>query len=118
MQYYLKALKQYADFKGRARRSEYWYFTLFSGLFSLALGITGLVLKMPFFGTLYSLAVLLPSLAVGVRRMHDVDKSGWFVLVPIYNLVLFCTEGTQGPNEYGPDPKGFTETSLGPEVSY
>ncbi|MCE2743744.1 MAG: DUF805 domain-containing protein, partial [Fluviicola sp.] len=56
-------------------------------------------------GNIYSLAVLLPSLAVAVRRMHDVGKSGWFVLIPIYNFILAVTEGDSGSNEYGNDPK-------------
>lgn len=54
---------------------------------------------------LYNLAILLPAIAVGVRRMHDVDKSGWFLLIPIYNLILACTDGTKGPNRFGVDPK-------------
>ena len=58
-----------------------------------------------FINTVYSLAVLVPSIAVGVRRMHDVGKSGWFLLIPIYNLILACTDGQVGPNEYGADPK-------------
>ena len=57
---------------------------------------------------LYSLAVLLPSIAVGVRRMHDVGKSGWYILIPIYNFILAVTDGEQGANEYGPDPKNPT----------
>jgi len=55
---------------------------------------------------IFSLAMLVPSIAVAVRRMHDVGKSGWFVLIPIYNLILALTPGQIGPNEYGPDPKG------------
>jgi uncharacterized membrane protein YhaH (DUF805 family) len=51
------------------------------------------------------LAIFIPSIAVGVRRMHDVGKSGWFLLIPIYNLILACTDGVQGDNEYGADPK-------------
>ena len=58
-----------------------------------------------FLGLIYSLAVLIPGIAVGVRRMHDVDKSGWFLLIPFYNLYLAVTEGTQGANRFGPDPK-------------
>ena len=54
---------------------------------------------------LYSLAVLLPSVAVGVRRMHDTDHSGWWILLPIVNLIFACTEGTRGPNRFGADPK-------------
>ena len=106
MNYYLTVLKKYAQFTGRARRSEYWYFALFSGIISLILMGVGVALRAPFINTLYSLAVLIPSIAVGVRRMHDVNKSGWFILIPFYNLVLTCTNGTNGDNDYGPDPKG------------
>jgi len=106
MNYYLQVLKNYAQFNGRARRSEYWYFVLFSTIVSVGLTALDLVLGTGFLNSLYSLAVLIPSIAVGIRRMHDVDKSGWFILIPIYNLILACTEGTKGDNEYGPDPKG------------
>jgi uncharacterized membrane protein YhaH (DUF805 family) len=105
MNYYIEVLKNYAQFSGRARRSEYWYFALFSGIISVVLSIIGVVMKLPLLGNIYSLAVLLPSIAVGVRRMHDVNKSGWFILIPIYNLILACTDGTPGDNQYGPDPK-------------
>jgi len=54
---------------------------------------------------IYNLAVLIPGIAVGVRRMHDVGKSGWFLLIPIYNLILACTDGEKGSNLYGLDPK-------------
>ena len=104
MNYYLSVLKNYANFEGRATRSEYWYFFLFNLIASILLSIIGAAIKMPFLDGIYSLAVLVPSIAVGVRRMHDVDKSGWFILVPIYNLVLACTKGTDGVNQYGPDP--------------
>ena len=104
MNYYLKVLQNYATFSGRARRSEYWYFVLFNAIISV-------VMKTPshdvniVLGNIYTLAVLIPSIAVGVRRMHDVGKSGWFLLIPIYNLILACTDGVQGDNEYGTDPK-------------
>ena len=58
---------------------------------------------------IYQLAILIPSIAVGVRRMHDVNKSGWFLLIPIYNFILAITDGTKGNNTYGPDPKGSGE---------
>lgn len=68
--------------------------------------IDGMVGLMDFgISTVYSLAVLVPSIAVAVRRMHDVNKSGWFILIPIYNLILAVTEGDKGSNQYGPDPK-------------
>lgn len=113
--WYLTVVRDnYANFSGRARRSEYWYFLLCHLLISLvlgglifALGVTGIII----YG-LYALALLLPSLAVVVRRLHDVNKSGWFYfisLVPfiggIWLLILLATEGTQGPNQYGEDPK-------------
>ncbi len=60
-------------------------------------------------GTIYSLAVFIPSIAVAVRRMHDVGKSGWFILIPIYNLILACTNGESGENKYGTDPKALEE---------
>jgi len=56
-------------------------------------------------GTIVTLPLIIPSIAVGVRRMHDVGKSGWFILIPIYNLILAATEGDKGDNQYGPDPK-------------
>jgi uncharacterized membrane protein YhaH (DUF805 family) len=106
MNYFLEVLKKYAVFSGRARRSEYWNFVLFNTLIYIALAILGTVfIHNEILSTLYNLAVLVPSIAVGVRRMHDVNKSGWFLIIPIYNLVLACTDGTTGTNEYGQDPK-------------
>ena len=98
-------LKNYVNFDGRARRSEYWYFVLFNFLISFGLSIIGNAIKFPLIGSIYSIGVLLPSIAVAIRRMHDVGKSGWYILIPIYNLILAFTEGTKGNNEYGPDPK-------------
>jgi uncharacterized membrane protein YhaH (DUF805 family) len=105
MKWYLEVLKKYAVFEGRARRSEYWYYVLFYILFAFAIAFISEFIRFPILYTLYVLGSLIPSIAVGVRRMHDVNKSGWFILIPIYNLILYCTEGTQGPNQYGPDPK-------------
>ncbi|MFJ1430907.1 DUF805 domain-containing protein [Capnocytophaga canimorsus] len=105
MNWYLKVLKQYADFKGRARRKEYWMFTLFNSIVFFALVFIGGLMETTVLFSIYYLAIIVPSIAVGVRRMHDVGKSGWFILVPIYNLVLCLTEGERGPNQYGPDPK-------------
>ena len=105
MNYYFKVLKNYADFKGRARRSEYWYFVLLNALMTIVLGYIGILLETELLGTMYSFAVIIPSLAVGVRRMHDVGKSGWFLLIPIYNFILAVTEGEKGENQYGADPK-------------
>ncbi len=105
MKYYLAVLKKYADFNGRARRSEYWYFTLFSLIISVVIAVIETQTGTKVVGTIYSLAVLVPTIAAGVRRMHDLNKSGWYLLIPIYNLVLACTPGTEGPNDYGDDPK-------------
>ena len=104
--YYIHVLKNYATFNGRARRSEYWYFILFNTLISVGLNVIGGYISFGLIGTIYSLAVLIPSIAVGVRRMHDVGKSGWFLLIPIYNLILALTDGEKGENQYGADPKG------------
>ncbi|WP_370688431.1 DUF805 domain-containing protein [Chryseobacterium sp. EO14] len=121
MKWYLKVLKQYADFSGRARRTEYWMYLLFNLIFAVIAAILDNILGLKFtpeipYGylyLLYALVTFLPGLAVSVRRLHDVDKSGWFLfisLIPIIGgiwlLVLYATEGTQGRNQYGDDPKG------------
>ena len=112
MEWFLKCWRQYADFSGRARRQEYWTFTLFNCICMLVLTFIDTLIEVPVFSTLYSLAVLVPSLAVCVRRLHDVGKSGWMYficLIPlvgaIWLLVLFCTEGERAANNWGPDPK-------------
>jgi uncharacterized membrane protein YhaH (DUF805 family) len=105
MNYYFKVLQNYATFSGRARRSEYWYFVLFNVIIAFVLGFIGGTTGTPVLSNIYTLAVLIPGIAVGVRRMHDVGKSGWFLLIPIYNLILACTDGVTGDNEYGADPK-------------
>lgn len=140
MKWYLKVLRQYADFSGRARRTEYWMFVLFNVIFSIvAMGIDnllGLTFKMEsaygdtvtipygYIFLLYSLAMLIPSLAVGVRRLHDVGKSGWMMLVglipiigSIWLLVLYFTDSQDGSNKWGDNPKSDgTEGLLQPEV--
>ncbi|GAA4048379.1 DUF805 domain-containing protein [Hymenobacter glaciei] len=115
MDYFLEVLKKYAVFSGRARRKEYWMFVLFNFLFSIVAGIADYVLTGTGSGVisgLYALAVIIPGLAVGIRRLHDIGKSGWFTLIifvplvgAIWLLVLACTEENAGDNEYGPDPK-------------
>lgn len=104
-------LENYANFNGRARRAEYWWYGLANLiLFIIAFildDLVGIALVGPYgiFYTVLWLATIIPSIAVGVRRMHDVGKSGWFLLIPIYNFILACTEGDRGQNEYGTDPK-------------
>jgi uncharacterized membrane protein YhaH (DUF805 family) len=100
MNYYLSVLQdKYATFTGRASRSEFWYFILFNIIVSFILGIVDGIIGMKILGTIYSLAVLIPSLAVGARRLHDIGKSGWMQLlglIPvigwIWLIVLFAQE--------------------------
>ena len=115
MNWYLKVIRQYADFSGRARRKEYWMFFLFNMTFAYGLQILAFTAEVPAFlfaGVIYTFAVLVPSLAVGVRRMHDVGKSGWYLLIPIYSFVLAVTEGEIGDNPYGQDPKATPDVKL------
>lgn len=125
MNYYLKALHNYATFNGRSRRSEYWYFVLFNIIFALVAivldNVLGIAMKEvpygPIYG-LYTLAVFIPGLAVSVRRLHDVGKSGWFffiILIPligsIWLIVLMATDGDIGENKYGANPKEISYQS-------
>lgn len=105
MQYFFRAFQNFANFNGRARRSEYWYFVLFNIIASVLVAVLSSAIKIPVIYLIYVLIAFLPGLAVGIRRMHDVGKSGWFILIPFYNLVLACTDGEKGDNKYGMDPK-------------
>jgi len=119
MNWYLQAFKKYTVFTGRSRRKEYWFFVLFNILVSLALAIvdyfTGTYnarYGMGLLGGLYTLAVLIPAIAVTVRRLHDTGRSGWWfliVLVPIVGgivlLVFMVLDSQPGENAYGPSPK-------------
>jgi uncharacterized membrane protein YhaH (DUF805 family) len=103
---YITVLKKYAVFSGRARRKEYWMFFLFNVIIAFALGIVQGVLHLHVgLVTLYDIAVILPGIAAGIRRMHDADHSGWWLLLPIVNLIFAVMEGTKGDNRFGPDPK-------------
>ncbi|UAB75860.1 DUF805 domain-containing protein [Mesoflavibacter sp. SCSIO 43206] len=120
MEWYLKVVRDnYANFEGRARRKEYWMFTLFQIIiiFILALlggllgGASESVLGMLPLG-IYALATFIPGIAVTVRRLHDTNKSGWYYLLSfipyiggIIMIILTVIEGDRGPNKYGPDPK-------------
>jgi uncharacterized membrane protein YhaH (DUF805 family) len=122
LSWYLQALKKYAVFGGRSRRMEYWYFVLFNIIVSIVLGVidgllgtSGSYAGAGLLSGIYGLAVLIPSLAVTVRRLHDTDRTGWWILIAlvpligvIVLLVFALLEGTPGDNQYGPNPKGAT----------
>lgn len=118
--WYLKVMRQYADFDGRSRRKEYWYFVLYNFIFFCILGALDYFLGLRLLGDssfgflsmIYSIGVLIPSIAVAVRRLHDMGKSGWWYfiqLIPliggIWLLVLLVTDTQVGNNEYGLNPK-------------
>jgi uncharacterized membrane protein YhaH (DUF805 family) len=119
MSWYLKVLKNYFGFSGRARRKEYWMFTLFNIIFSIVAVILDVILGIGLEGAgygfiyiLYTLAVLFPSFAVTWRRLHDIGKSGWWIFIniipligAIWFLILLVSDSTPGPNKYGPNPK-------------
>jgi len=120
MEWMLLPIKRYTDFSGRSRRKEYWMFLLGILIVAIVLGIVEGILGLSgmvggVYGPLtviFFLAILVPSIAVQIRRFHDQDKSGWFVLLSLIPfvgglivLVFMCLEGTKGPNRFGPDPK-------------
>ena len=114
MHWYLDVLKNYTGFSGRARRTELWMFWLINLGIAIVLTVIESILGLPgVLSGLYNLAILLPSIAVGMRRLHDTDRSGWWLLIAfvpllgaIVLLIFFCLEGTKGPNRFGPDPLG------------
>lgn len=112
MHWYLDVLKKYAVFEGRARRTEYWVFALFNFLIGLLLSVIENALGITWLTDIYFLAVLVPNLAVLVRRLHDTNKSGWWallLLLPVVGgIVLFIfalIDSDPGENQYGPNPK-------------
>ena len=122
MNWYLKVLKQYSDFKGRARRKEYWMFTIFNIIFGgIAMtldSVFGIAIEGVGYGPLYgiyALVLFIPGLAVAVRRLHDIGKSGWMLLITlipligvIWLLVLLLTDSNSEENLYGTNPKEET----------
>ena len=119
MSWYIKVWKNAFNFNGRAQRSEYWFFVLFNFIAGLVLGFAdGILIAAlevpPVLGTLYSLAAIIPSIAVGVRRLHDIGKSGWMMLLglipcigTILLIVWFCQDSEADANDYGPNPKAL-----------
>ncbi len=122
MSWYLEALKKYATFRGRSRRKEYWYFTLFNMIVMLLLmAIDGMIgsfsskAGIGLLSTIYSLVVIIPGIAVSIRRLHDTSRSGWWLLisfVPIVGgivlLVFMVQDSKPGENEFGSNPKELT----------
>jgi uncharacterized membrane protein YhaH (DUF805 family) len=113
MNWYVAVLKKYAVFEGRAARTEYWMFVLFNLIVSVVLSIVDRMIGIHALGVLYSLAVLLPSIGVGIRRLHDTDRSGWWLLIALVPFVgwivllyFVVQDSTPGDNQYGPSVKG------------
>lgn len=111
MEYYLDAFKNYANFKGRARRKAFWMFFLFNFIASMIIGAIDAILGLGFLGVIYMLAVLVPYIAYAVRRLHDTGRSGWWMLIGlipliggIVLLVFFVLDSTED-NDFGPNPK-------------
>lgn len=113
MNWYLEVLKKYVVFSGRARRTEYWMFSLFNFIALILLAvIDGVLGTLPLLYMIYCIGIILPSLAVTIRRLHDTNRSGWWFLIsliplvgPIVLLVFLCLEGEKQDNRFGVDPK-------------
>jgi uncharacterized membrane protein YhaH (DUF805 family) len=112
MEWYVLVLNKYAVFTGRAQRAEYWYFVLFNSLFWIGLRIFDRLIGIQILSNVYALAVFIPGLAVAVRRLHDTDRSGWWLLIgliPVIGwiiLIIFLAEdGQPQENRYGSNPK-------------
>ncbi|MFJ5717755.1 DUF805 domain-containing protein [Neobacillus sp. NPDC093127] len=116
MQWYLKALQNYVGFQGRARRQEYWMFTIVNTIITIIfIFFKEASDSIAIVGIIYVFATILPSLAVTVRRLHDTGRSGWWMLINwvpfvggIVFLVFTCTDSQPGDNQYGPNPKALT----------
>ena len=124
MREYLECLKKYATFSGRSRRKEYWMFVLVNAIVVVALTVIELVARgdagengSSVVASLYNLAVFLPGVAAGVRRMHDTNHRGWWLLVPIVNLAFVCMDGERGDNRFGPDPKATSVNADQPRLA-
>ena len=122
MNWYIEALKKYAVFSGRSRRKEFWYFTLFNFIISLTLEFIDGMATLSYFynetfgfgllGGVYTLAIIIPSIAVSIRRLHDIGKSGWWILISFIPLIgvlvllyFHVLDSQSEENQYGPNPK-------------
>ncbi|UZE95479.1 DUF805 domain-containing protein [Alkalimarinus alittae] len=111
MEYFLGAFKKYADFSGRARRKEYWMYFLFYMIFYIGLAIIDGVVGTMLLAFIFSLVMLIPSISIATRRLHDTGRSGWWqliALIPIVGaivLIIFLVQDSHGENSYGPNPK-------------
>jgi len=111
MDYFIEALKKYAEFTGRASRTQYWMFILFYLLIYIGFSVLDAFIGQEILSILYSLALLLPSISVATRRLHDTGRSGWWqliVLIPIIGLIIlivFLVQDSHEDNEYGENPK-------------
>ena len=113
MEWYLKVVRDnYANFNGRASRQEYWMFFLFNMIFAIVIIGIDIILGLGFLNVIYSLVVMIPGMAVNIRRLHDIGKSGWMVLIVLipcigafWLLYLMVQDSSPLDNEYGPSPK-------------
>jgi uncharacterized membrane protein YhaH (DUF805 family) len=111
MDYFIGALKKYADFTGRARRKEYWMFFLFYMIFYVVTAAIDVVFSMQIFAIIFSLALFVPSISIAARRLHDTGRSGWWqliVLLPLIGLIIlivFLVQDSHDANSYGANPK-------------
>ncbi|RQO31843.1 DUF805 domain-containing protein [Taibaiella sp. KBW10] len=103
--YFKRGLQNYTNFNGRDTRPQFWWYYLGYFIIALIVNFISRAMGSMILPGILALIMFLPTIAAGVRRMHDLGKSGWFILIPIYNIVLLATEGQQGQNEYGPDPR-------------
>jgi uncharacterized membrane protein YhaH (DUF805 family) len=113
MNYFIDPLKKYTDFRTRTARKEFWMFTLLNLIVAVIVSIIASILDLDIIYYLYSIALIIPSIAIGVRRLHDTGRSGWWaliILVPIIGAItiicFYLSDSSPGDNEYGPNPKG------------
>jgi uncharacterized membrane protein YhaH (DUF805 family) len=129
LSWFIEALRKYAVFSGRSRRKEYWFFVLFVVIISIVLSIIdGLIgtsrsTGVGLLSTIFSLAILIPNISVSVRRLHDIDRTGWWILISLVPLVGWIVllvfnvqDSTPGTNRYGPNPKSTEYQSMTAET--